>query len=104
MSPTRSPGQPSSFCASVANLLSVVIGMRQATMVGRNERTVVHSCECANCRQHPYGQTAKEHRRINRLVASADERNRRLLVGFLAQQQGRGGIALLARVTGLSRN
>jgi hypothetical protein len=38
---------------------------------------------------------------MNRLVATADERTRRLLVGFLAQQHGPGGIALFARLTGL---
>jgi len=64
---------------------------------------VIHSCECSICEQHPYSRVAKEHRTINRLVAGADERNRRLLAGFLAQQRGRGGVALLARVTGLSR-
>jgi hypothetical protein len=64
---------------------------------------VQHSCQCSTCKRYPHGQVAKEHRRINRLVAAADERNRRLLAGFLARQQGRGGITLLARVTGLSR-
>jgi hypothetical protein len=38
------------------------------------------------------------------LVAAADERARRLLVGFLAEQHGRGGISLLSRITGLDRN
>jgi hypothetical protein len=37
-------------------------------------------------------------------VAAADERTRRLLVGFLARQHGRGGIALLAQITGLDRH
>jgi hypothetical protein len=64
----------------------------------------VHPCGCPICRQHPYAQVAREHCALNRLVASADERSRRLLVGFLARQQGRGGIALLARITGLHRN
>jgi len=47
---------------------------------------------------------AREHRRINRLVAAIDGRARRLLVGFLARQHGRGGITLLARITGLDRH
>jgi hypothetical protein len=47
---------------------------------------------------------AREHRRINRLLATADERMRRILAGFLARQHGRGGVSLLARVTGLDRN
>ncbi len=44
------------------------------------------------------------HRDINRLLATLDERRRRLFVGFLAREQGRGAIRQLARVTGLSRN
>ena len=50
----------------------------------------------------PYSRTAKDHCILNRLVSATDEQSRRLLVGFLAQQHGRGGIALLARITGLS--
>jgi hypothetical protein len=67
-------------------------------------RQVVHACECPTCRQHPGGRVAREHRALNRLVAAADERTRRLIAGFLARQHGRGGTALLARITGLDRN
>ena len=63
-----------------------------------------HRCACPTCQQHPQGSLARKHRRINRLVAAADERTRRLLAGFLAQQHGRGGITLLAQITGLDRN
>ncbi len=45
----------------------------------------------------PQGEIAEEHRAINRLVAGMDEKRRRRFVGFLAHQQGRGGIASLAR-------
>ena len=65
---------------------------------------VSHRCECPDCSRHPNGPTAQEHRCINRLVAGAGERTRRLIVGFLAQQYGRGGITLLHRITGLDRN
>jgi hypothetical protein len=68
----------------------------------RHESLPVHVCECTACRQHPWSRTAAEHRALNRIVAAVDERNRRLLVGFLAQQHGRGGVALLARITGLN--
>jgi hypothetical protein len=47
---------------------------------------------------------AREHRALNRLLAASDERTRRLLAGFLARQHGKGGIALLARITGLDRD
>jgi len=63
----------------------------------------VHRCDCDSCREHPHGRVATEHRKLNRLLAVSDERVRRLLVGFLAEQQGRGGVSELARVTGLDR-
>ncbi len=71
-------------------------------MVKGNERRPVHACACPLCQQHPDSPTAEEHRALNRLMAATDERSRRLLAGLLARQHGRGGIALLARVTGLS--
>jgi len=61
-------------------------------------------CTCAHCQQNPNSPIAGQHRSIDRLVALADERSRRLLVGFLAQQHGRGGISLMSRITGLDRN
>jgi len=64
----------------------------------------IHRCNCPTCCREPEGAVAKEHQAINCLVACTDERSRRLFVGFLAQQHGRGGIALLARITGLDRN
>jgi hypothetical protein len=67
-------------------------------------RLRVHACECPRCRQYPKGRVAREHRALNRLIAASDERVRRLLAGFLARQHGRGGIALLARITGLDRD
>jgi hypothetical protein len=70
-------------------------------MTQKHSRRVVPVCRCTTCQQHPHSSSAREHRRINRLVAVADERTRRLLVGFLAQQLGRGGIAHFARITGL---
>ena len=64
----------------------------------------IHRCDCPLCRRQPDGPIAREHLAINRLVACADERSRRLVAGFLAQQHGRGGITLLAHITGLDRN
>jgi hypothetical protein len=63
-----------------------------------------HRCPCSTCREQPDGDTAQQHRDINRLVATLDEKGRRLFVGFLARQYGRGGVAHFCRVTGLSRN
>lgn len=70
-------------------------------MTKENSPPDIHQCECSTCGRYPHGSLAREHRRINRLVAAADEPTQRLLVGFLARQQGRGGIALMARITGL---
>jgi hypothetical protein len=47
---------------------------------------------------------AKQHRAINRVLATLNEKYRRRLVGLLALQLGRGGVKGLAAITGLSRN
>jgi Rhodopirellula transposase DDE domain len=70
--------------------------------MSRNQRRPIHVCTCPRCLAQPKSAFAEEHRAINRLVATMDEKRRRRFVGFLAQQQGRGGIELLARITGLS--
>jgi hypothetical protein len=62
----------------------------------------IHSCTCSECQRHPRSATADEHRAINRLVATLDEKHRRQLVGLLAWQWGWGSIALLHEITGLS--
>lgn len=64
----------------------------------------VHRCVCQSCQQHPYSAVAKEHQAINRVAAGLNEKNRRCFVGLLALQWGRGGIARLIEVTGVSRN
>lgn len=69
-----------------------------------NTKRKPHRCECVVCRQHPHAAVARQHRAINRLVASTDERCRRQLVGLLAQHHGDGGISLMSRITGLDRN
>jgi hypothetical protein len=61
-------------------------------------------CPCEGCRKAPGGRAAEDHRAIHRVLALLDERGRRLFAGLLAARQGRGGIELVARVTGLSRN
>ena len=67
-------------------------------------RRSLHRCACSACQQHPYSSTARAHRDINRFVAILNERQRRLFLGLLARQQGRGAIRRLARITGVSRN
>ena len=36
-----------------------------------------HSCLCATCREHPRSREAQEHRAINRVLATLNEKSRR---------------------------
>jgi len=72
--------------------------------VKQSNRSNVHQCVCQTCQQHPFGAVAKEHKAINRVVAGLNEKNRRRFVGLLALQWGRGGIARLIEITGISPN
>jgi hypothetical protein len=72
--------------------------------MNRTEPESLPSCPCSDCQLDPHSQAAEQHRAIHRLVASVDERCRRLVVGFLAQQYGRGGIARLMEITRMSRD
>jgi hypothetical protein len=74
----------------------------EGRMSHMNEWPISHRCRCLTCRQQPDSPAAEAHRAINRFLASADERSRRLLAGSLALPHGRGGIALAALITGLS--
>ena len=66
-------------------------------------RRRLHHCECAACKQHPYGRVAHQHLAINRVMATFDEKGRRRFAGLLALQLGRGGVQLAREITGLSR-
>lgn len=72
--------------------------------MAKDFRWTLRSCSCQICQQQPQSTVGKEHRAINQLVTALDEKSRRFIIGFLARQRGRGGIAGLARITGLSRN
>jgi hypothetical protein len=64
----------------------------------------IYQCRCFRCREHPYGGATKQHRAINRVLLTLNEKHRRRFVGLLALQRGRGGVQDLALITGLSRN
>ncbi len=64
----------------------------------------IRRCSCPECRREPDGAVVREHRTLNRIIACADERSRRLVAGFFAGLYGHGGITRLARITGLDRN
>lgn len=63
----------------------------------------LYECQCAKCRMDLRGSTALEHEAINRVMATLDERQRRLFAGLLAMHRGHGGILAVAEITGLSR-
>ena len=63
-----------------------------------------HNCQCAKCLASPTATTAQLHQQINQLAAMLNEKDRRQFVGLLARQLGRGGVTIMAEVTGLNRN
>jgi hypothetical protein len=72
--------------------------------MSRKARRTIHTCTCTTCQRHPYSHVAQQHRAINRVLASLNEKDRRRFVGLLAIQWGRGNILRLSQITGLSRN
>jgi hypothetical protein len=64
---------------------------------------VRHRCECDECRVHPHGHIANEHRAINRVLAGLNEKNRRRFAGVLALERDYGGVQEVHKITGLSR-
>ena len=60
-------------------------------------------CQCEVCSAHPRSSEASSHRKLNRLLLGLDEKQRRRVLGLLADREGHGGIARLSRVTGVSR-
>jgi len=71
-------------------------------MVKDNVKADIHRCECRECREHPRGNVAKQHRLINRLLALGNERIRRMFAGFVAEHVA-GGVSPTAKITGLDR-
>ena len=65
-------------------------------------RKTVHRCQCVECKNRK-SSTRTDHRSINQVMLKLDERSRRLFAGLLARQIGRGGIARVVEITGLSR-
>jgi hypothetical protein len=63
----------------------------------------LHHCACTACAEHSYGQVAREHQAINRVILSLDEKARRRFAGLMALQLGRGGVQRVHEITGLSR-
>jgi hypothetical protein len=69
----------------------------------KQKKRRIYTCQCRACQQHPYSRQAQQHKAINRVVATFDEKSRRRFVGLLALQLGRGGLERAHEITGLSR-
>jgi|SRR3970040_956075 len=72
-------------------------------MIRKRKRRAIHRCTCSVCQGHPQSAVAKQHRAINRVLGTLNEKSRRRFVGLLVLQRSRGGVELLATITGLSR-
>ena len=68
-----------------------------------DQQRKVHRCGCKVCRSRTDRRVAELHEAINRVMATLNERDRRLFAGLLARQLGRGGVQRVAEITGLSR-
>lgn len=66
-------------------------------------KTTELTCSCEECKEHPRGSVAMEHRKICRALTGLDEKHLRRVVGLLALKEGHGGVSLLNQITGLSR-
>ena len=64
----------------------------------------LRQCACETCQHYPRSETVKEHRAINRLLATLDEKSRRRFAGLLVINAEYGDIQRLIEITGLSRN
>ena len=63
----------------------------------------LHQCQCDECNGHGRSDAAREHRAINQVMVTLNEKNRRRFAGLLVLQMGHGGIEQVRRITGLSR-
>lgn len=61
----------------------------------------VHECQCAVCQGSEAHPDKQVHHQINLLLSRLDEQQRRWYVALEATRQGRGGIGLLSRITGM---
>lgn len=66
-------------------------------------RAALHACTCEACLASPRSGEAREHKKLNALMSTLDEKNARRVLGLLAEKEGHGGIARLSRITGMSR-
>lgn len=63
----------------------------------------IYVCSCRDCRKDRNSLAAKLHGTLNRLLARADEKQRRWTAAWEAMKLGRGGILRVSEITGISR-
>lgn len=66
------------------------------------EKRPIHRCRCPECRRRKDSPTKMLHSRINFLLSTLDEHQRRLYAGLESQRLGHGADRTLAQITGLS--
>lgn len=64
-------------------------------------KTEIHRCACEPCRQLEEHPDQQLHQQINLLMSRLDEQQRRWYAAVEAQRRGRGGLQLVATITGL---
>lgn len=65
-------------------------------------RSLVHHCECPNCRTGKEHRDRAYHHQINLLLTRLNEPQRRWFAALEAMHMGHGGKQLMAKITGLS--
>ncbi len=66
------------------------------------EKRPIYRCQCPACRSRRDSPEKTLHTRINLLLSTLDEHQRRLYAGLESQRLGHGGDRQLAQITGLS--
>jgi hypothetical protein len=61
----------------------------------------LHQCTCRVCAEGLEPEVSEHHRKLNLVLAHAGERQRRLTVGLLSQQEGGSSDLELSQITGL---
>jgi len=67
-----------------------------------NGKKKVYLCSCEKCLEDPSDPDAQEHERINLMMNTFSERDRRLFAGHLSISMGHGGDSAVAEITGMS--
>jgi hypothetical protein len=82
----------------VHNDLAAKVAVKERTM----PRSLIHCCECSNCRIGKEHADRGYHHQVNLLLSRLNEPQRRWLAALEAMHIGHGGKQLMAQMTGLS--